>query len=112
MGGAEGVVRAFLASGKAAQAPALAQGVHEGATACEDFVCVGLVAYVPDDFILRRIKDVMKCHGQLDNAKPCAQMPAGAGNGCDGFRAQFRCELLELLRSEAAYIRRNVDGIE
>ena len=35
---------------------------------------IGLMANIPDQLILRRIKHIVKGDGQLDDAKPCAEV--------------------------------------
>ena len=69
------------------------------------------MANVPDHDIAGRIEHVVQRHGQLDDAEPRAQMPAGHRYGVDGFLAQFRRQLLQLLQAESADILRNIHRI-
>ena len=77
MRGAEGVVLAFVAARKAADAAELAQRVHALAPAGQDLVRVGLVAHVPDQPVVRRVEDVVQRDRQLDRAQVARQVAAG-----------------------------------
>src|SRR5205807_3726402 len=74
---AERVVFAFRPLGEARQAAALADRADAVAPPGQDLVRIGLVADVPDQPVMRRVEDVMQGDGQLDDAEPGAEMPAG-----------------------------------
>ena len=97
MRGAERVVFAFGALGEAGQAAALPQRADAVAPAGQDLVRIGLVADVPDQPVGRRVEDVVQRDGELDDAKPGAEMAAGPGDGVDRLLAQLVGELPELL---------------
>ncbi len=109
---AEGVKRAFLAAGEAGKAARLAQCTDTVTAAGEYFMRVGLVADIPDQPILRRVKNMMQRHGQLNNPKARAQMPAGMGNGRNGLRTQLIGELLQLVNRKAPDVSGVVDRVQ
>ena len=112
MRGAERVVFALRALGEAGQAAALPQGANAVASSGEDLVRVGLVADVPDQFVGRRVEDVVERDRQLDHAEPGTEMPAGLGDGVDRLGPQLVGELLELLSRQVLEIARQVDAVE
>ena len=76
MTGTKGIKGRFTAFGKAGQPVFLAQGFDLRAPPCQDLVRIGLMTDIPDQPVMRRLKNIMQCHGQLDNAKPGPQMSA------------------------------------
>ncbi len=95
MARAERVVFALGALAEARQAIRLTERADAVAPTGEDLVRIGLVADVPDQPVARRIEDMMQRDGQLDHAKPRAEMAAGDRNRGD----QLLAELLGQLRS-------------
>ena len=89
MRGAERVVFALGALGEAGKPAALAQRADAIAPPGQNLVRIGLMADIPDQPVARRVEDVVQRHGQLDDAEPGAQMPAGHRDGADRLRAQF-----------------------
>ena len=65
MANAEIVIFRFATFGETGQAAVLAHGVHTVAAAGEHFVRIALVAYVPNQVIIRRVIHIMQCHSQL-----------------------------------------------
>ena len=51
----------FIAFGKACQAVLLAHAVHLSGTTSQDLVWVSLVAYVPDQLVIRCVVHVVQC---------------------------------------------------
>ena len=96
MGGAEGVVFAFQALGKAGQPAARAQRADAIAATRENLVRIGLVPDVPDQFVVWRVEHVMQRDSELDDAKSGSEMPAGYGNRTDRLGAQLIGNLLEI----------------
>ena len=86
---AEGVVFALCALGKAGKSAALTEGVHLITATSQDFMRIALMSDIPDQLVIGRIKHGVNGHGQLDYAKPCAQVTAGFGNGFDNLAAEF-----------------------
>jgi hypothetical protein len=112
MRGAEGVVARLAAAGKPGDAIQHAQPRHRFAPAGEDLVRIGLVADVPDDAVLGRIKDVVQRDRQLDRAEVGRQVAAGLGHRLKHEGAQLRRQLAELLALERTQLRRIVDRPE
>jgi hypothetical protein len=112
MTGAERVVFAFGATGKAGKAILLTQRADAVAAAGENLVRVGLMADVPDDAIMRGIENRVQSHGQFDYAEAGAQMPAGDGNRIDDFGAQFVGKLAQLLAGQGAQVGGRFDRVE
>ncbi len=94
---AEGVVFALASLGETRQPAALTQGTDAIASACQDFVRIGLMAHVPDEAVVRRVEDVVDGDRQLDDAQPRPQMAARDRDGVDGFGAQLVGKLFQLL---------------
>ena len=70
------------------------------------------MADIPDQPILGRVENPMQRHGQFNDAKPGAQMPAGDGDGVDHFGAQFSRELGQLIFAQPTQVFRRFDVIE
>ncbi len=112
MGGTEGVVLAFVAARKAADATELAQRVHAVAPAGEDFVGVGLVAHIPDQPVFGRVEHVVQCHGELNRAQVGAEMPAGARHAVQQKAAHLSGQRGKLCARQLAQVGGRVDVIE
>ncbi len=67
---------------------------------------VTLVAHIPDDLIARRIEHRVQRHGQLDHAKPRAQMPARHRDRRNRLRAQLIGDALQLAIRQRFEVRR------
>ena len=104
MARAERVVFAFGALAEARQAARLAQRADAVAPAGQDLVRVGLMADVPDQPVARRIEDMVQRDGQLDHAKPGAEMAAGDRNRGDQLLAELFGQLGQLLVLKRAEI--------
>ena len=76
MTGAVRVVFAFVSFGKSGQTAILANSTHPIASAGKDFVPISLVGDIPDNLILRQVKDIVECNRQFDSAQTGGQMPA------------------------------------
>ena len=79
------------------QAPFLANGANFIATSGQNFVRIGLVAYIPDQLIERRVIDVMQRHGQLNRAKSGGEVAAGAANAVEQVATQLVTQLRQTL---------------
>ena len=102
MRGAERVVFAFGALGEAGQAAALPQGADAVAPAGQYLVRIGLMAYIPDQTVARRVEHVVQRDGQFDDAEPGSEVTAGHRNRADRFGTQFVGDLPELKSLGAA----------
>src|SRR5436190_5313231 len=67
---------------------------------------------IPDQPVMRRIKDVMQADGQLDDAEPGAEMPARDRYRVDQFGAQLVRDLAQIGFRKPAQIRRRLDPVE
>jgi hypothetical protein len=112
MRGAEGVELAFAAPREAADAVILAQRRHAFPPSGKNLVCVGLVADVPHDAIVRRVVDAVQGHGQFDCAEIRRKMSAGARHRFNQESAQFSRQLRQLLAIQTAQVGRAVDGFK
>jgi len=56
----------------------------------EDLVGIGLVADVPDQPVTRGVEYIMERHGEFDDAKATAEMPACLRRGGNNLRPQLR----------------------
>ena len=112
MARAERVVFAFGALAEARQAIRLTERADAVAPTGEDLMRVGLVADVPDQPVTRRIEDMMQGDGQLDHAKPRAEMAAGDRNRGDQLLAELLGQLGQLLVLKRAEILRGPDTIK
>src|SRR5262245_33589960 len=70
------------------------------------------MTHIPDQLVIRGIKDVMQGNGQLDHAETCSQMPAGNCDRIDRLGAQFNGNLLQVPRINTAQICRALDRVE
>ena len=64
---AKRVVRALFSHREGGDSPCLSQRVHPLTTARQNLMRVGLVTYIPDQVIVRRIEAVVKGDGEFDN---------------------------------------------
>src|SRR5260370_26627608 len=80
MARAKRVVLRFIAPQKTANAAVLFDRRQQIATPRENLMLVGLMAYVPDQTIMRRIERVMKRDGQLNGAERASRMPSHTGH--------------------------------
>ena len=109
---AERVIFALAALRKARKPPAGAQGANAVAASSEDFVRIALMAHIPDQPVFGRVKHIMDGGGQLNNAKPRAQMTTRDRYGRNGFGAQFVGKLAKLRRGKIAKVRGHFNRIK
>ena len=84
---------------KPGQAAALAQRAHALAPAGQNLVRIGLMADIPDQFVVGRVEHVVQRDREFDDAQPRAQMPAGDGDDVDRLLTQFVGELAQFARA-------------
>ena len=72
----KGIVRAFVACGKARQSSRHAQAFKICSTSRQYFVYVGLMSHVKKNAVVGRIENAVKRHRQLHNAKIGGEMSA------------------------------------
>ena len=68
----------------------------------EDLVRIGLMADVPNQFVIGGVEDVVQSHCQLDHAETGPQMTASNGDCIDGLGAQFVGNLLQVPRIDTS----------
>ena len=102
MRGAESVVLAFDAAGKAGNAAPLPELCHAFAAAGQDLVRIRLMTDVPHQAIARRIEDVMQRDRQLHRTEVGRQMAAGPADRAYDEFAQLARELRQLVRIQPA----------
>ena len=109
---AKRVVLAFAALREPRNAAALAERVHAVAAACKNFVRVALMANIPDQPVMGRVKNIVQRHGQLDDAKRRAEMAAGFGDAFNGVPAEFVRESYQIRFRHLAEISRVANAIQ
>lgn len=50
-------------------------GVGSLAPLCEEFMRIGPMAYIPDQLVARRVKNIVLRHGEFDDTKPPPKWP-------------------------------------
>src|SRR5690349_13448042 len=112
MRGAKRVVVALGPLGEPGQPAAGPQRADAVAAAGQYFVGVSLMADIPDQAVSRGVEHIVQCGGQLNDAKPRAEMSAGDRNGGYRLLAQLVGDLTNLVYLEPAQIVRSADGVE
>ena len=69
------------------------------------------MAYIPDELIFGRVKDVVYGNGEFNNTKARAQMTARDGHNVNDFGAHFVGELFDLLTGELSHICGNFNRV-
>ena len=105
---AERIVFAFVPLGEAIEAAILSDLADAATRAGQNLAGTGLVAYVPNQPVARRVEDVVERHGQFNDAKPGAEVAARLGRRIDGLGAQFIGKLCERFVLSA----RSYSGVE
>ncbi len=83
--------------GECGQPAGLTHGQHLIAAAGKNLVGIALVPYIPDQFVIRRIEDMVQGNGQLDYTETCPKMPAGFTDRIQQVMAQFSGNSIQLL---------------
>ena len=112
MAGTKGVEIRLAALRKARQATLLAQRFDAVPTTGQDLVRIGLVADIPDQPVIRGLKDVMQGNCQFHNAKPGAKMATGLRHGIDGRRPQLGGKALQVALGKAPQIINGGDTVK
>jgi hypothetical protein len=109
---AESVVFTFRAFRETGKTAAGAQRPDTIAAASQNFVRIGLMADIPDQFVFRGVEHIMQRDRQLHHAEAGAEMAAGNRDRGYRFSSQLVGNLLQVLRVELTQIERRCDGIE
>ena len=112
MTGAKGIVRALFAIGEPRKAAGLAQGTNTITAPSQNLVRIGLVADVPNEAVVGRVKHPVERYRQLDDAKARAQVTARDRNGVDHFVAKLRRQLRQLILRQLAQLVGRCDLVE
>jgi len=107
--GTETIVFTFRSLGKTGEATTCPKRSYAVSAPGQDFMWIGLMAHVPDQFVIRCVEDVVKSDGQFDNTKTRSQVSPRNGNGIDGLGAQFVGNLLQVTRIDASQVGRAPD---
>src|SRR5262245_58565462 len=73
---------------------------------------IGLMPDIPDQPVVRRIEYMVKGYGELDHAKPRAEVASSDRNRVDGLLAKFCRELGQLVILKRAQILGRLDAIK
>src|SRR5580658_9497560 len=92
------IMLTFRPQGKAVQTIGGANGIEPVLSPREQFMHVTLVAYVPDEFVVRRGKNAVQCQSQLDHAKIGTKMASILGQFGNQLVADFSRQLIQLVR--------------
>jgi hypothetical protein len=74
---AKHIVLALASLEKAAKSVQLPKGIESLFSAGQNFVGVGLMPYIPDQFIFRRVVYIVKSNRQLHSAQPGTKVSSG-----------------------------------
>ena len=83
MAGAKGIMLTFTALGEAGKAAVLTQRRELFPASGDNFMDIGLMTYVENNLIFRRIENLMQGQSQLYHAQVRRQMAAGVRNNTD-----------------------------
>ena len=108
----ESVVFALGHARKTADAVQPPLGPERLAAPGDDLVGIGLVADIPDDFVLRGLENVMQCRGQLHSPEARSQVTRVDRTFVDDVASQFVAVETQLLRREFFQLPRRRDRIE
>jgi hypothetical protein len=86
---AEGIVFTLRTLGETRKPATLTQRPHPRAPTGDDLVRIGLVAHVPDQPVVRGVKNVMKGDGELDDSEAGAQVTSRDRNHIDKLGTQL-----------------------
>ena len=89
MAGTEGVVGAFLHFWETAESAIGADSWEGLSPASQYLVCIGLMADIPDKFVVGGIEDIVERHGQFDGAKARSEVAWMGGKSVYNVAAQF-----------------------
>ena len=103
------VVLTLGSFGEPREAVFLANRAELLAASGEDFVWVGLMADIPDQTVVWRVKDVVQGDSQFHCAEAGAQMTTNPGDGTHQIVAQLGRQHRQLIRVELAKIIRGVN---
>ena len=96
MAGAKIVVLTLCSLEKTADAFVLSNRLEFCFAAGQNLVNVTLMPNIPNEFVHRRLKNMVQGNGQLDDAQAGRKMPANAGDHFDKIVADFATKLFKV----------------
>ena len=106
---AKGIEGRLVDAGETAETAISAYSWEEVTTTCDNFVGVGLVADIPDEFVVGSIEDIVEGKGKFDGTKRGGKMARVECEGMDNVVTQFETELFEVGDGECPEV---VDGVD
>ena len=106
---AEGVVGAFVHTREAADAAVGADGRELLSASGENLVSVGLMADIPDHFVVGGGEDVMQCYCQLDGAERRREMAGVSGQRVHNVVPQLASQFRKVGNGQLAKFRRTTN---
>jgi len=85
----ECVVFALARRGERTDAVELSVGVELIATACQDFMTIGLMSHVPHNAVVGGAEHIVEGYGEFHNAQARSEMPWVVGHFLNDVGAQF-----------------------
>ena len=108
MSGVKHIVFAFALLRESAHAVQLAQMIESFGSSRQDLMNIGLVPYVPYDFVFRGIENLMESNGDFHHAKIGGQMSPGPGYFLNEKIADLIGEKLQLFHIHGFQITRKM----
>ena len=103
------VVDTFIFIGKAGKSASLAQGREFFIAACKELMGITLMAYIPDNCIIRAVKNSMETNGKFNNTKITCKVAAVFSYNIYNSCADFLSQLLKFLLRKLFYVFRRMN---
>jgi hypothetical protein len=107
--GSKRVVLGLVTAKKTGQPAKLLYRMQLVASPCQDLVRIGLVANVPDQAVIWRVKDIMHRHGQFYGTQTRTRMAAHARTRIDNELADLVGNLLQVFNTELSQVDRRIN---
>ena len=101
---AESVVNGFVASQKTRQSSVLFDRMQLVAPSGQYLVGISLMADVPDELVIRRVKHIMHRHRQLNGTEACTCVTADTRTRVDNKLPHLVRDLLQILDTQLPQI--------
>jgi hypothetical protein len=112
MAGPPGVVGTLGGVGETTETAELANSAEAVAAAGEKLVDVGLMAYVPDDLVLRAVKHRMQSDGELHHSQIGGEMAPRLKDCGHQLLSDLTSQLVELAQPQRLEVGRVVDLVQ
>ena len=103
------VVNTFVFIGKAGKSACLAQSREFFITAGKKLMGIALMAYIPDNCIIRAVKNSVKCDSKLYNTKITRKVAAVFSDNIYNSCTDFLSQLLDFLLRKLFYVFRRMN---